>query len=211
MAVDDVDDDIEFAVVEEVSDGEASADVDICEAGAFDGWHQVEFFAVDVSKEQRTLGPGGAPACAVDAGVDVAVCDDDVLPAVVVEVEEGVAPAEKGDGRFGDSHLVADVGEVCVAVVAVERVVVVGEGGVVEVDETVVPVVAEGDAHGGSLAAVFVEGVTGGVACVLEGAVAFVEIEIVRRRVVGDEEIGLAVVVDIDEERGEAIVGVLVG
>ena len=57
---------------------------------------------------------------------------------------------------------VGDVGEVAVAVVAVERLVVVGEGGVVEVDESVVGVVSGGDAYAGGLAAALVEGVSGG-------------------------------------------------
>ena len=152
----------------------------------------------------------GAPVVAVDLGVDVAVGGEEVEPAVVVVVEEGGAPAEEGNGGFGDAELVADVGEVAVAVVVVEDLVVVGEGGVVEVDAAVVEVVAGGDAHAGGFAAAFVEGVTAGVACVFEGAVALVEVEVVGGTVVRDEEVWLAVAVDVDEEGGEAEVGVLV-
>ena len=199
VAVEHVDDGVEFAVVEEIAYSQAAAPDHDGEAGAFDCGNELKFFAVDVVEEQGALGPCGAPRLVVDDAVDVAVGDDDVLPAVVVVVEEGVAPAEEGDGWLSDAHLVADVGEVGVAVVAVERVVVVGEGGVVEVEKAVVLVVADGDAHGGGLAAVLVEGVTGGVAGVFEGAVAFVDVEIVGGGVVADEEVGLAVVVDVDE------------
>ena len=162
-------------------------------------------------QQLHALGPSGAPVLLVDGGIDVAVHDEQVEPAIVVVVEEGGAPAEEGHGGFSDAGLVADVSEVGVAVVAVERLVVVGEGGVEEVDEAVVGEVPFGDAHAGGLAAAFVEGVAGGKGDVFEGAIALVEIEVVRRGVVGDEQVGFAIAVDVDEERGEAIVGVLIG
>src|SRR5260370_13872347 len=173
MAIEDVGGYVEFAVVEEVSDCKASADDYPCETCAFNGRDEFELLAFEVAEEEGALGEGGSPGHLVDGGVGVAVGDDDVLPAVVVVVEEGGAPGEEGDGWFGDAHLIADVGEVGAAVVAVEGVVVVGEGGVVEVEEAVVLVVADGYSHGGGLAAVLVEGVSGGVAGVFEGAVAF--------------------------------------
>ena len=67
-------------------------------------------------------------------------------------------------------------------------------------------IVADGNAHGGGFATVFVEGVSRGVAGVLEGAVALVEVEVVGGGIIGDEEIGLAVVVDVDEDGGQAVV-----
>ena len=75
----------------------------------------------------------------------------------------------------------------------------------------VVLVVADGDAHGGGFAAGRVERVAGGVAVVLEGAVALVDVEIVGRGVVADQQVGLAVVVDVDEDGAEAVVAGLVG
>ena len=110
-----------------------------------------------------------------------------------------------------DAHLVADVGKVGVAFVAIERLVIVGEGGVEDVELAVVLVVADGDAHGGGLAAGLIERIARGVAHIFKGAVAFVEIKIIGRGVVADEQIGLAVVVDVDEDRAQAVVAGLVG
>jgi hypothetical protein len=67
--------------------------------------------------------------------IDVPVGHQQVLPAVVVVVDERVAPTEKGNRNLGDAQLVADVGQVAVALVAVERLVVVGEGGVEDVGQ----------------------------------------------------------------------------
>ena len=61
----------------------------------------------------------------------------------------------------------------------IEDVVIVREGGVVEIDEAVVLVVADSNAHRRGLSTVLVESVAGGVAGVLESAVAFVEIDVV--------------------------------
>ena len=61
-------------------------------------------------------------------------------------------------------------------------------------------VVADGDAHGGRFAAALVERVAGGKAGVLEGAVTFVEVEIIGSGVVGDQQVGLAIAVDVDED-----------
>ena len=162
-------------------------------------------------EEEGALLPACAPVFSVGFGVDVAVDEEEVEPAVVVVVEEGVAPAEEGDGGFGGFGLVGDVGEVAVAVVAVDGFVVVGEGGVEEVDAAGVGEVSGGDSHGGGLAATAVKGVSGGVAGVFEGSVALVEVEVVGGGVVAYEEVGAAVVIDVDEERGEAVVGGFVG
>lgn len=89
----------------------------------------------------------------------MAIDFEEVLPSVVVVVEEGGAPAEEGDGHFSDVGVVAYVGKVGVAIVAVEGLVVVGECGVEDVEEAVVAVVSDGDSHGCGLAALFVEGV----------------------------------------------------
>ena len=69
-------------------------------------------------------------------------------------------------------------------------------------------VVADGDAHGRGFAAILVQRVAGGVAVVFEGAVAFVDVEVVGRGVVGDQQVDFAVVVQVDEDGGEAVVAV---
>src|SRR2546423_9410492 len=119
----------------------------------------------------------------------MAVGDDDVLPSVAVEIQEGRAPTEEGNRRLAESRLESDVGEVALAVVVVERVRVVGEVRDVEVYEAVVVVVADGDAHARLLASVLVQRDARRVADLLERAVALVEIELLRRGVVADDEV----------------------
>jgi len=82
----------------------------------------------------------------VDLGIDVAVDHHEVFPAVVVEVEEAHAPADEGNRYLRDAGLIADFGKACIAVISIERLVVVGEIGDKQVDEAVVEVVACGEA-----------------------------------------------------------------
>src|SRR5260370_13370752 len=155
---------------------------------------------MDVPEEKGPLLPRSTPAEVVHLRVDVAVGDKQIEPSVVVDVQKARAPAEKGDGRLRDAHLVAYVSEVGVAIVAVERAVGDGEGGVIEIDEAIVGIVARGDSHAGSLAAALVQSIAAGGAGILEGAVALVEIKIVWRRVVGHQQVRTAVAIDIDEQ-----------
>ena len=95
--------------------------------------------------------------------------------------------------------------------VVVEHVEVVGEVGDVDVVAAVVVVVADGHAHVRLLPAVAVEGGAGGVADVVEAAVAAVAIHVVRPGVVGDDQVEPAVVVEIDPGDAEAVAALLVG
>ena len=88
--------------------------------------------------------------------------------------------------------------------VAVEDVVVVGEVGDVQVVAAVVVVVADGHAHVGLRPPVGVERRARGVADVGEPAAAEVAVDVVRPRVVGDEQIEPAVVVHVEPGDAEA-------
>ncbi len=193
-------DSVHFAVVEDVTYRQAARGHRYGEGGVFDRGYWLQALACEVVEEQRALGPGGAPVVDVGVAVDVAVDLKKVLPAIIVVVDEGCAPAEEGDSEFSDLCVVADVGKVGIAIVTVERLVVVGKGGVVDVEEAVVAVVADGDAHGGSLTAFFVQSISGGVALVVELAVAHVDVEVIGGGVISDEQVGFAVVIDVDED-----------
>src|SRR5580698_132201 len=125
VVVECVDDNIQFAVIEQVSDGHSAAGVESGECGAFDSGLKIEFLSVNVAEEERALCPGGSPGCVVDLRVDVPIGDDKILPSIVVEVQKCGAPSEERNCGFRDPHLVTDIGEVAVSVVAIERVVVV--------------------------------------------------------------------------------------
>ncbi len=119
-----------------------------------------------------------------------------------------MAQPKEGHGRLGYSSGITVIGVVGVAVVAIEHIVVVGKGGVEETQPAVVLVVAYGDPHGCGFAAVLVQGIAGGVAVVFKGAVAFVDVEVVGGGVVGHQQVYFAVVVEVDEDRGESVVAV---
>ena len=68
----------------------------------------------------------------VHLGIDVAVDLKQIEPAIVVVVEEAVAPAHKGNRSLRDARLVAHVGKAGVAVVVEEHLVVVAEVGDIE-------------------------------------------------------------------------------
>ena len=128
-------------------------------------------------EEKRPLGECGSPVVLIDFWVDVTVDFEQVEPAVVVEIEEAVAPPDEGDGGLGYSGLVAHISKAGVAVVVIEDFVIVTEVGDVEADEAVVLVVAGGNAHGGDFAAILVEREAGNIALIVEGAVAFIDVE----------------------------------
>src|ERR1035441_1167991 len=73
---------------------------------------------------------------------------------------------------------------------------------------SVVLVVSHGESHIGRLASVSVERKSGFVTFVLEGAVSLVNVQIVRRGVVGHQEVRLAVVVDVGKQRVETVITV---
>ena len=77
--------------------------------------------------------------------------------------------------------------------------------------QAVVHVVAHRQAHGGDLAAILVQREAGDVALIFEGAVALVDVEIVGLGVVGHQQVGLAVVVHVDKDGGEAVVSAGIG
>ena len=51
----------------------------------------------------------------------MAVDHHDVFPAVVVDIEKAVAPADERDGRLRDAGLVGDIGKAGFAVIVVQR------------------------------------------------------------------------------------------
>src|ERR1700676_5193687 len=73
---------------------------------------------------------------------------------------------------------------------------------------SVVLIVSNGEPHIGRLASVAVERESAFVTVVLEGAVSLINVQIVRRGVVGHQEVRLTVVVDVGKQRVEPVIGV---
>src|SRR5438445_13322800 len=85
----------------------------------------------------------------------MAVGDEDVEPAVVVEIEESAAEAEYIPCRNRDARLSADLGEKAFAIVVPDVVRGKLEIGDVEIKVAVIVVVAQRHAHGCHSAPVF--------------------------------------------------------
>src|SRR5579872_5196013 len=128
-AVRTVDDHVDLAVVEEVPKCRAATDGDGGESCSLGRGHKFEFAVSGIVKEQRALRIALSPfRMLIDLGINVAVDDEQILPAIIVVIKESVAKFHKGDGRLGNPGLIAYVDEGPSAIVPEEYRVVVGEG-----------------------------------------------------------------------------------
>ena len=178
-------------------------------ACSFHRGHQSEFSVLQVVIKQRPLGIAFSPLrMLVHLGIDMAVDDQQILPAIIVVVEEAIAEADKGNGRLGDAGLVAHVGKIPVTVVLEQNVIVVGKVGVDDIETAVVQVIAGGNAHVRNLAPALVERIAAHIAVVLEGSIALVDVEIVGRGVISHQQVGLAIVIHVGKERAQSVISV---
>src|SRR5437879_6231328 len=136
---------------------------------------------------------------AFDLVFDVAVGYEDVGPAIVVVVEEETAEAERDERRASDFGLRGFVDEQAVAFVVVERDHLIGKVADDDAGVSAAVIVGGVGAHAGAGYAVFTEGDAGGDAALFERSVFLVEVELVGLRVVGDQEVGPAVGVVIED------------
>src|SRR5580658_3023362 len=105
-----VEDNVDVAVVEQVPEGCASGGDYIGQAAARGRRHFLKFLAIDIAKKERTLRPSGAPLGLVGDGINVSIGDENIEPAVVVEIEKARSPAEKRDRGHAKADLEADIG-----------------------------------------------------------------------------------------------------
>src|SRR5216683_2966269 len=148
-----------------------------------------------------------AEMLAIHFRVDVAVGEEQIGPAVVVEIEKRDAPAEvlrvEPESR-GKGFVV----EGAVAIVAVERGGIVGEIGFEQIEFAVAVVVGNGRAHAGLLAPVVVESGAGDDGNVGERAVVIVVVKNAGGAVAGDINVRPAVVVVIKSGNAEGVMPV---
>ena len=139
-----------------------------------------------------------------DLRIHVAVDDEDVQPAVVVEIDEGDAPSEPAGVEPDSSREGAILAE-ALAAIRVQRRGVSREVGLEEVDCPVAVVVADGDAHARLRLAVLAVGAAGFDADILEGSVLVVHVQRARVRVVRHVQIDPPVVVEVERADAEAV------
>ena len=201
-----VDDGVDAAVVVEIAERRAARRLDDGEAAAGRGRDLVEPRPVSIAEQQRALRPRHPPIVAIHLRIHVPVGHEQVQPAVVVVVEEPGAPPEKRQRRRAQAEPPGHVLETAIAEVAAQRVGIVREVGDERVHAAVVVVVAQRQPHPRLFAPFLVQREPGREAGFLERALARVPIQIVRRGVVDDEQIEIAVIVHVDPAAPEPVV-----
>ena len=157
-----------------------------------------------VAVKEFALGVAGFGLQLLDFRIDVAVADQNVGPAVVVEIEEAAAPAEKLRVR-AEAGGEGGVFEGAAAEIVIERRSVAGEIGFHEVEIAIEIIIGGGNAHARLRFAVGTEGAAGFDGDVLESSVLLVVVERAGGGIVGDIDIGPAVVVEVGGENAQAV------
>src|SRR5258708_39356985 len=113
------------------------------------------------------------------------VGDENVRPAVVVEIEKFNSKTEEGYADRAEAATSLEIGKLAVVIIVVEIVGIVGEIGFYDVRPAVMIVVGGVDAHAGLLTAIRTVSHTCFGAHLCEVAFAVVVVEQARRGVVG--------------------------
>src|SRR5207302_1360110 len=156
--------------------------------------------------EEKRFAKAGPGFQSVDLRINVAVGDQKVEPGVIVHIEKSGAPADVRIAGLAYAGSPTDVVETLWTHVAIEGVGLLFEVRDEKAEAAAVVVIAPIDAHIAELHTFAAEGHTSEHARVGEGTVVIVVIEIVGDRVVGDEEVGPAVVVVVHPHDAEAVV-----
>ena len=159
-----------------------------------------------IAMQKHGLGVSGASLHVVHLRIDVSVDNEQIEPAVVVHVEERCSPADQRQARLAKPRRHRHIFESSRSLIAIQSVGLVGKFRDEHGETPAVIVVAPGHAHRTERLAFAVHGNAADHRVVGERAVVIVVIEMIGRRVVGDEQIGPAVVVVVTPGRAEAIV-----
>jgi len=145
----------------------------------------LRFVGRQIVKQKRLLGVAYAERLPFHLRIHVAVGDENVGPAVVVVIEKLHAKTQIGIADGAHARRARKVGELAIAIVVIEIVVIVGKVVLRDVRPAIAIIVGRVDAHAGLFSPVG----TVGHACLgtdlAESTLAVVVIEQARRRVVG--------------------------
>src|SRR6266853_1262893 len=168
--------------------------------------HLLELCTIHMAEKLRTLGPSGSPITLVNRRIHVAVGDEYIQQAIVIKIQETCAPTQERNGGAAESCGIGNIRKVEVAVITVQRFVVVGKRGDEKIQATVAIVISDGNTHG-CLRETFVgQSKTGQIADIFKSAVVTIPIEIARNRIVGNRQIDPAVIVHVGKNRRKAVV-----
>src|SRR6202521_6131694 len=125
--------------------------------------------------------------------VGVAVGNEQIDPTVVVVIEKLSSPAYIRKAYRGHSGIVGNIRERIASNVAVKHIVFIVEVGDEYIEPSVMIIVTHCDAHAPLLGAVSVDRQARFESDLAKRAVPIVMVEIIRRRVIGDENISPAI------------------
>ena len=160
------------AIVEKIADRHASAHLRNLDGIACFFADVLESSIAEILEEKFGLEIMQIGAHLIDLGIDMAIDDEDVLPAVVVEVDKGIAPADISARAAADAGRADDIGKVHVAVVAVKGRIFVIEMRDEDRHAPCVQIVAHGHAHVGLACAGLAQSHARGESNLFEGAFA---------------------------------------
>src|SRR5580698_7679373 len=141
----------------------------------------------------------------VDLRIDMAIDDEDVLPAVIGKIHEGIAPPHIAARATANARGRGDIGEVHVAVIAIKRRILIVKMRDEKRHAPCMQIVAYGEAHVGLPGAALIEADAGCKTDLLKNTLAVVLVEIVWLAVVGYEQVELAVVGKVRPDGGEPV------
>ncbi len=141
----------------------------------------------------------------------MAICHKNVLPAIVIKINEPCAPGEKGDGRLAHSKLKSKIEKIASPLVVKQSVVVIRKIGDVKIHFAIVVIITHRNAHGCLFASGFAEGESGRVADIFERPIAQVPVEIPGRRIIRYDQVRPSVVIHVHPRRGKTVIAIGVG
>ena len=191
---------IEVAVAVVVAAGKAPAHVGLCEVRSRLRLAAAEAVAVEAEEEWFLEERRG-----VGIFDDMAVGNDDIDPAVGVEIIAGRPEADKQPTDVGDAVAAADMEEVATPFVAVEGKPLALEVRHPHVGETVAVEVAQVDPHAPVGHPLIVEGRAADEPVLRKMAMAVVDVEEVVGGVVGDIDIDIAIDVEIGQKHSQPL------
>src|SRR5260370_25197861 len=136
---------------------------------------------------------------ALDVGIDVAVRYQNVWPAIEIVIKEEASESESEQGSAANFRAWSLVNEESFSFVVIEREHLVREIRNQEAGKAGVIVVGGVHTHAGARDAVFAESDSRNDGFFRERAVAIVAIEFVRLRIIRKQQVGPAVIVEVED------------
>src|SRR3954463_10155558 len=146
-----------------------------------------------------------AEVLAINLGIYVAIHQQQIRPAVVVDVEEHCSPSQILRVQ-PQSSCGSGVGKGPIPVVFIESGGIVGKIRLENIQMPVAVIVRDGRSHPGLLAAILVECGSGGYRHIVERSVMVVAVEDRGRAVAGNEDVRPSIFIEVEGRNAERVV-----